>query len=127
VAGIAAAMAGATRVSACDTDQDAQLATRYNARLNNVAIDLIDDFTSEAPFDVVLMADVLYDQSNLPLLKLAQRVATSVWVADSRISELSEPGFKLHTTIDALTLPNLGEFDEFGKSKIWCSTDGTPG
>ena len=125
VAGIAAALAGAAIVSACDTDPDAQLATQYNARLNKVAIRGVDDFTleaKEAPFDVVLMADVLYDKSNLPLLKLAQKAARSVWVADSRISELSEPGFELRTTINALTLPNLGEFDEFGKTKIWCAT-----
>lgn len=124
VAGIAAALSGADTVIACDTDKDAQLATLHNAHLNKVTIELVDDFTSEPPFDVVLMADVLYDRSNLPLLKLAQQAAQSVWVADSRISELSEPGFELRTTINALTLPNLGEFDEFGESKIWCCTNG---
>ncbi len=124
VAGIAAALTGAASVIACDTDKDAQLATLHNARLNEVTITLIDDFTCEAPFDVVLMADVLYDRSNLPLLNLAQQAAHCVWVADSRISELSEPGFKLRTTINALTLPNLGEFDEFGETKIWCSNHG---
>jgi len=122
VAGIAAALAGASRVAACDTDQDAQLATAHNARLNKVAIDLLDDFSAAKPFDIVLMADVLYDKSNLPLLAAAQNAAHSVWVADSRISRLSEPGFELRTTIEALTLPNLGEFDEFGTSKIWCHT-----
>jgi len=103
VAGIAAALVGAANVIACDTDKDAQLATLHNASLNGVPIKLVDDFTREPPFDVVLMADVLYDRSNLPLLKLAQQAAHSVWVADSRISELSEPGFELRATINALT------------------------
>ena len=119
VAGIAAAMAGAAQVCACDTDVDAQLATRYNAGINGVDIEQIDDFTAVPGFDVVLMADVLYDKNNLPLLKTAQQVSTTVWVADSRIANLDEPGFAADTRIDAYTLPNLGEFDEFGTTQIW--------
>ena len=131
VAGIAAAMAGAATVIACDTDSDAQLATRYNAALNGVNIELIDDFTKQKsqgkikPYDAVLMADVLYDKANLLLLQLAAQAGDVVWVADSRISELNEPGFRLRRRLNALTLPNLGEFDEFGTTRIW-STDGAP-
>lgn len=119
VAGIAAALAGAREVIACDIDADALLATRYNARLNNTPVHCLTDFTTEPAFDLVLMADVLYDKSNLPLLDLARAAAREVWVADSRISELTDPAFELQTTIEALTLPNLGEFDEFGTTRIW--------
>ena len=122
VAGIAAAMAGAAQVCACDTDLDAKLATRYNAQINGICIEQVDDFTAVPGFDVVLMADVLYDKNNLPLLKTAQQVSTTVWVADSRIANLDEPGFDPDTRIDAYTLPNLGEFDEFGTTQIWRGT-----
>jgi hypothetical protein len=36
-----------------------------------------------------------------------------VLVADSRIRELPDPSYVKIRTIDALTYPNLGEFDEF--------------
>ena len=119
VAGIAAAKAGAAEVVACDIDADAALATRYNAALNKVSLSLVDDFTSQAPFDAVLMADVLYDSSNLPLLASARACSSEVWVADSRISELADPEYELRAELDALTIPNLGEFDEFGVTRIW--------
>jgi len=119
VAGIAAAMAGAAEVIACDIDHDAALATQYNAELNDVAITLVDDFTTAPNFDSVLMADVLYDASNLPLLQRARAAAREVWVADSRIGVLTDPDYELRAELKALTIPNLGEFDEFGVTRIW--------
>ena len=119
VAGIAAAKAGAAEVVACDTDPDAALATQYNAQINDVAITLVDDFTAAPTFDSVLMADVLYDASNLPLLRIARAAAQEVWVADSRIGELNDRDYQLRAELDALTIPNLGEFDEFSLTRIW--------
>ncbi len=125
VAGIAAAMAGARSVLAVDTDPDARLATAANAKLNGVEIAVQDGLSaSEAPAcapsaDVLLMADVLYDRSNLPLLKLAQRHASSVLVADSRVTELPDPAYREIARIEALTLPNLGEFDEFRTAHLF--------
>jgi len=124
VAGIAAAMAGASEVVACDTDRDAQLATRFNANLNDVSLTLTTQITNGPKFDRVLMADVLYDKSNLPLLALAQSVSRQTWVADSRIDTLDNPDFELQAERSALTLPNLGEFDEFGTTRIWRAVSG---
>jgi len=117
VAAIAAAMAGAARVAACDTDPDARLATATNAELNRIDIEV----TGQLPkfSDMLLMADVLYDRQNLPLLGMAQRHAAEVLVADSRVTRLPDPGYRELTTIDALTLPNLGEFDEFNTAHIF--------
>lgn len=126
VAGIAAAQAGAAEVIACDIDADAVLATAYNAALNNVSIRLVDDFVSEPKYDAVLMADVLYDASNLPLLASARSAAHEVWVADSRIGELADPDYELRAELKALTIPNLGEFDEFGVTRIWRATTTDP-
>lgn len=117
VAGIAAALAGARTVTACDTDPDARLATAVNAELNGVRISVSDALP--AACDVLLMADVLYDRENLPLLDIAQQHASSVLVADSRVTELPDPAYREIARIDALTFPNLGEFDEFGTAHLF--------
>ncbi len=117
VAGIAAAMAGAAQVIACDTDPFARQATTVNAAINQVTLEV----TEQLPplCDVLLMADVLYNQRNLPLLQLAQQHARQVLVADSRVTTLPDPSYVELTTIDALTYPNLGEFDEFATAHLF--------
>ena len=117
VAGIAAALAGAERVVACDTDPYARLATELNAELNGVQIDVQD--TLPAHCDLLLMADVLYDRSNLPLLSLAQSHASAVLVADSRVTDLPDRSYREIARIEALTIPNLGEFDEFRTAHLF--------
>lgn len=117
VAGIAAALAGAARVTACDTDAQARLATAANAELNGVRIEVSATLPDHA--DILLMADVLYDSSNLDLLNLAQAHADEVLVADSRVKALPDPSYREISRIDALTAPNLGEFDEFGTAHLF--------
>lgn len=117
VAGIAAALAGAASVIACDTDPDARLATTINAAHNGVNLET----SAELPYacDMVLMADVLYDRQNLPLLDIAQAHAPEILVADSRVTSLPDPRYRELTRIEALTCPNLGEFDEFRVAHIF--------
>jgi predicted nicotinamide N-methyase len=117
VVAIAAALAGARRVIACDTDADALLATAANAALNGVTVELSDTLPPRC--DVLLMADVLYDRQNLPLLNTAQACAVEVLVADSRVTTLPDPSYREIARIKALTLPNLGEFDEFGTAHVF--------
>lgn len=117
VAGIAAALAGAARVTACDTDAQARLATAANAELNGVHIEVNATLPDHA--DILLMADVLYDSSNLGLLSLAQAHADEVLVADSRVQALPDPSYREISRIDALTAPNLGEFDEFRTAHLF--------
>ncbi len=117
IAAIAAALAGARRVTACDTDPDARLATAINAGLNGVAIDVTDNLPDTS--DVLLMADVLYDRKNLSLLAEVQRHAAEVLVADSRVTTLPDPAYREVKRIDALTYPNLGEFDEFKTAHVF--------
>jgi predicted nicotinamide N-methyase len=114
IAAIAAARAGAARVTACDIDPDARLATQVNAALNASAIDVVDSVRPDTRrFDLVLLADVLYDKANFGLLELAGDVADDVIIADSRIRELDQADYRETGRLEALTLPNLGEFDEF--------------
>lgn len=117
VVAIAAAMAGAAGVVACDTDPDARLASAANADLNGVTIEVTEALPEMC--DILLMADVLYDRQNLPLLETAQNHSNEILVADSRVTELPDPSYRELTRIDALTCPNLGEFDEFRTAHIF--------
>jgi predicted nicotinamide N-methyase len=119
VAGIAAALAGAASVTACDNDADARRATRANARLNGVAVDVCAELAPSDAFDVALLADVLYDPSNLPLLDVLQRYVGTVVVADSRIATIPNAAYRTIAEVDARTLPNLGEFDEFKTVRVF--------
>ncbi len=120
VVAIAASKAGAARVVACDIDSDALLATRANAEANDVAIALHDDFnTLQEAFDLIVVADVLYDRSNLPWLDTFIHRADDILIADSRIKNFSHPGYQRIALIEATTLPDLDEMDEFRQVSIY--------
>lgn len=118
IAGIAAHLCGARTVTACDIDDDARVATVVNAELNETRIDVVDTLDG-CDADVLLMADVLYDTGNLPLLEAAAKHARVVLVADSRVKSLPTPTYRRVAEIDAATFPNLGEFDEFLRVRMF--------
>lgn len=112
VVAVAAALAGARRAVACDLDPQALLAARANARLNGVEIELSDDYFSFSDsIDLLLAADVLYDRDNMPLLADFRRRAQTVLVADSRVRDFSEPGYRKCWSQDCVAVPDLGEAD----------------
>ena len=89
---VAAAMAGAS-VLAVDRSPEATTFTAANAARNGVAVrtavgafDQPDPWLGEGPWDLVLAADVLYEQRNVPVLLwlLPRLVDTTgeVWLAD---------------------------------------------
>ena len=89
---VTAALAGAT-VLAVDRSPEATAFTAANAARNGVtlqtavsAFDQPDRWLQEAPWDLVLAADVLYEQRNIPvLLWLLPRLVNTtgeVWLAD---------------------------------------------
>lgn len=86
---IAAARAGAA-VLATDTCADALGLAARNAQLNNVDIGTgrvdwaePDELLRQAPFDLVIAADVFYERSSVvQLLSLLPRLAPEAWVAD---------------------------------------------
>ena len=120
VAGIAAALAGA-KVVACDIDPDALMATAVNAELNGVSVELRDSFDScEGEFDLVLAADVLYDRENLSWLKRFLDRAPAALVADSRIRNFAEPGYRKLGEWAGNTWPDLDESPEFRRVSIYC-------
>ena len=114
VAGIAAVKAGALEVVACDLDSLAIAACRANAALNGVELGYSTDFFAEADrFDLILVADVLYDRANLPLLDQFLSRGREALVADSRVRDFQHPLYRRIDMLQAMTLPDLAEPEEF--------------
>jgi predicted nicotinamide N-methyase len=88
LAGIAAAMAGATRVEAAEIDPLAIAATRLNAALNGVAVETLagDVVGQPCRWDTVLAGDVCYEapmtRHILPWLRALAAAGAEVLLAD---------------------------------------------
>ena len=120
VVAIAAAMAGAGEVIACDIDPLALQATRYNARLNDVELTITDDyFKVSGDIDLIIVADVLYDKGNFPWLQRFVERAGQVLMADSRVKNFDHPPYRQIDRRDSCTLPDLDESAEFRDVKIY--------
>ncbi|MBB3104172.1 class I SAM-dependent methyltransferase [Azomonas macrocytogenes] len=120
IAAIAAAKAGAAEVVACDLDPLALAACRANAELNGVRL----GYATELPaaddgYDLVLVADVLYDRANLPLLEHFLDHGREVLVADSRVKDFTYPGYRRLARLEACTWPDLAEPDEFRQVNLY--------
>jgi predicted nicotinamide N-methyase len=112
VAGIAAALAGAQEVWACDLDPNALAAAQTNAALNHVAIQSCGALEkAQGPFDLLLAADVLYDRENLVWLNRFLDFAPQVLVAESRLKIRDVPPYEKIAESRASTLPILSGFD----------------
>ncbi|MFC2971891.1 class I SAM-dependent methyltransferase [Azotobacter bryophylli] len=120
VAAIAAARLGAAKVVACDLDPQALAACRANAELNGVELGYSADFFAEADrFDLVIVADVLYDRGNLPLLDQFLGRGREVLVADSRVRDFAHPLYRRLDTLEACTWPDLAEPTEFRRVSLY--------
>jgi predicted nicotinamide N-methyase len=120
VAGIAAMKAGALEVVACDLDPVALASCKANADLNGVTLGYSADFFAEADrFDLILVADVLYDRANLPLLDQFLSRGKAALVADSRGRDFQHPLYDRLGILEALTLPDLAEPWEFRRVSLY--------
>jgi predicted nicotinamide N-methyase len=120
VAAIAAAKAGALEVVACDLDPLAIDACRANAALNGVELQYSLDFFQEADrFDLILVADVLYDRANLPLLDEFLSRGREALVADSRVRDFQHPIYQRLEMLEAFTMPDLAEPAEFRNVSLY--------
>lgn len=120
IAAIAAAKAGASEVVACDLDPLALAATRANAELNNVKLGYCADFFAERDrFDLIIVADVLYDRANLPLLDEFLSRGQQALVADSRVRNFEHPLYQRLGIMQACTWPDLAEPDEFRQVSLY--------
>lgn len=124
IVAIAAALAGARAVYACDIDHHALDAVRQNAALNQVKINTVSNLNEIGPvekIEVILAADVLYDKDNHPLLDRFIEQAERVVLADSRVRQLPSDHYTLQSTHEARTWPDLNEFEEFNQVRIYLS------
>ncbi|KSW26000.1 MULTISPECIES: 50S ribosomal protein L11 methyltransferase [unclassified Pseudomonas] len=120
IAAIAAARAGAAEVVACDLDPLALAASRANAELNGVQLSYSEDFFGEEDrYDLILVADVLYDRANLPLLDAFLGKGREALVADSRVRDFQHPLYRRLDILDACTWPDLAEPHEFRKVSLY--------
>jgi len=122
VVGIAAALAGAAKVIACDIDPLALKASALNASENNVELEYLGDFfTFDGKVDILFASDVLYDPDNRPLVQRFREVAGEVVVADSRVKDFAEQGFALCDEVRAVTEPDLGELESVKQVRFYQS------
>ena len=120
VVAIAAALAGAREVIACDNDDLALRATACNAQLNRVSLDLRDDYAAvSGALDVIVVADVLYDRANLGWLQEFSERAPVVLLADSRIRDFAVPPYRRVASFESCTVPDLDESREFNRVAIY--------
>tara|TARA_R110001599_G_scaffold65838_2_gene185822 strand:- start:73453 stop:74139 length:687 start_codon:yes stop_codon:yes gene_type:complete len=120
VVAIAAALAGAAEVIACDIDPLALAATRINASRCGANITLADDFLAiDGHIDLIIVADVLYDPANLPWLARFTARADKVLVADSRVKNFHHPQYRQICSRVSCTLPDLDESAEFRDVRIY--------
>lgn len=120
VVAVAAARAGAARAIACDIDPAALDAAAANAELNGVQVELCADWAQRpGHLDLITAADVLYDPENRQLLEAFRGSAEQVLLADSRIRTLANPAYDKQAVIEARTWPDLNEFEEFNKVRIY--------
>lgn len=125
VVAIAAKMAGARRVIACDMDADAIVAAKANAELNNVSLEYeCDWFNLKERCDLVVAADVLYDRDNLVFLEHFAVNAEQVLLGDSRVKNLADERYKVVGAKVCRTWPDLNEFEEFNTVRIYLTERG---
>ncbi len=118
IVAIAAALAGASQVTAIDTDPIARMAIATNAKLNHVTIG-IEHSLEGLRSDVVTAADIFYDRDNLSLLPIFTGMSEEVLLADSRIKDLKAPGFSMCHQQESRTWPDLQEYEEFNQVKLY--------
>ncbi|MEH6583457.1 MAG: 50S ribosomal protein L11 methyltransferase [Halioglobus sp.] len=120
VVAIAAALAGAKEVIACDIDTLALDATGLNAQRNGVNLTLASDYNDiDGDIDLIIVADVLYDKSNFVWLDRFTQRADKVLIADSRVRDFSHPPYRPVARREGWTLPDLDESAEFRDVRIY--------
>ncbi len=122
VVGIAAKMAGAKKVYACDIDDTCCRLAQLNAEHNGVEVSVVRAVEAvEEPLDLVLAADVLYEKENLRFLDLMLGVCNDVLLADSRLKSMPDCRFNHFETIFTTSFPDYGEAKANNEVKLYRS------
>lgn len=120
VAGLAAAIAGASRVIGVDIDPLAVAACEANARLNKLEMAATREF-SDTGFDIMLAADICYEEEGMELVQSYLAKGGDLLVADSRIEQLAKhlPGVHQVHEIKVKTFPDLDEHSSFDTVRLY--------
>lgn len=113
---VAMAQAGA-RVVAADSDEVSLQSSVLNGRRNGVELSISTAWTGQT--DSLILADFLYDESNLEQLSSLCQVCGEILVVDSRLKSLSYPGFQHFGEREGLAFPDLDPHREFGFLNLW--------
>ena len=120
VVAIAASLAGASEVIACDIDPLALASTAANAALNDVELTLAHDFFEVAGhIDLIIVADVLYDRENFAWLQRFVERADRVLLADSRVKDFDHPPYRQIAQRNGCTLPDLEESATYRDVRVY--------
>ncbi|MFZ8931140.1 MAG: protein methyltransferase [Gammaproteobacteria bacterium] len=113
VAALAAALSGASEVYAVDEDPRALAAMEANAALNSVTtlrpVLSLEALPPPENEDLLLLADVLYDPANRPLVDGLQATGRELLIADARVAPEKLPAWECLWSREAATLPDLDE------------------
>jgi len=119
IAGIAAALAGASEVWVADLDPNALKIAQINAALNGVEVLEVegDDWPD---VDVLLAADVLYDISSSDDLRILTNKIPEWLLAESKTVAPDFIELRCLDSINTSTMPAIGDFDESVHVDIYC-------
>lgn len=110
VVAIAAALAGAREVHACEIDPIARQMIDINSQLNQVSVTIHQSLeTCKVKADILLAADVLYERKNLIWLDQFLEKGEEVVVADSRLKQLNHPAYIHYHTMTTTSFPDYHE------------------
>ena len=84
-----------------------------------------DYFAFNGDVDVIVAADVLYDQENLPLLAHFRKRAATVLVADSRVPHFDTPGYEKIGARHGLAVPDLDEEESVRNVSLYAASRST--
>lgn len=121
VAGIAALQAGATLSVAVDTDPTALKMAQLNAHLNRVGPVQSTNVCLPRGGDVVLAADICYEEAGLQQVRTWAEAGVTVLVAESRLPEdrLGVSGMQCLEACRVRTFPDLEEAEQFDQVFIY--------
>lgn len=121
VAGIAAGLSGSTLVTAVDVDPKALRACIHNSQLNSLSCQTA-TVIPEA-YDLLLAADICYEEEGLELVRAALASGKKVLVAESRIADLDSqlPELMRVASYQIKTFPDLGEASCFECVNVYLS------
>lgn len=121
VAGIAALQAGAKRAVAVDTDPAALAMAQLNVRLNHIGPMQVTGICLPRPGDVVLAADICYEEAGLQQVRAWAEAGVTVIVAESRLREdrLGVSGLQCLAACRVRTFPDLDEAEQFDQVFIY--------